>query len=59
MSLGEGFRVGFRAVAGEGFLWKLREKRKGLGRVGGWGGVVCGQAKEPASQCASFAETTL
>ena len=37
---GEGFRVGFRGVAGVGFLLKMREKGKGVGRVGGvgWGG---------------------
>ena len=38
------------------FLWKMREKGEG----GGEGvGVGWGQAKEPASQCASFVETTL
>ena len=38
------------------FLWKTREKGKGMKRVGG---VGWGPAKEPASQCASFVETTL
>ena len=37
-------------------LWKRGEKGKGVGRVGG---VGWGQTKEPASQCASFVETTL
>ena len=32
--------------AGWAFLWKVRGKGKGVGRVG------CGQAREPASQCA-------
>ena len=45
-------------VGGRGsvLLWKIREKGKGVGRVGevGWG-----PAKEPASQSASFAETPL
>ena len=50
MSLGEGFRFGFRGVAGVVFLWKIRQKGKGVGRVGG---VGWGQAKEPASQCAT------
>ena len=38
------------------FLWKMREEGKGVGRAGevGWG-----QAKEPASQCASFVEIAL
>ena len=51
-----GFGVGFRGAGGVVFLWKMREKGKGVGRVGG---VGWGQAKEPASQCASFVETTL
>ena len=38
MSLGEGFWFGFRGVAGVVFLWKMREKGEGVGRVGGWGG---------------------
>ena len=38
------------------FLWKIREKGKGVGRGGG---VGWGQAKEPASQCASFVDATL
>ena len=37
------------------FLWKIREKGKGEGGVGVRVGA---QAKEPASQCASFVETT-
>ena len=32
--LGEGFGVGFRGVVGAVFLWKMREKGKGVGRVG-------------------------
>ena len=44
MSLGEGSGVGFRGVVGGGFP---------VGEVG-WG-----PAKEPASQCASFVDTTL
>ena len=47
MSLGEGFGVGVRWGVGGGFLWKMRGKGEGGGRVGGWG-----QAKEPESQCA-------
>ena len=39
MSLGEGFGVGLRGVEGGAvFLWKAREKGKGVGRVGRWGG---------------------
>ena len=38
VSLGEGFGVGFRrVVGGGGFLWKIKEKGKGVGRVGGVG----------------------
>ena len=37
MSLGEGFGVGFRWVAGGGF--PVRTKGKGDGEHGGWGGV--------------------
>ena len=54
MSLGEGVRVGFRGVTGVVFIWKMRAEGKGVGGGGGWG-----QAKEPASQCASLVETTL
>ena len=38
-------------MVGGGFLWKMREKGKGVEKVEGgvgWGGL----AKEPASQCA-------
>ena len=56
MSLGERFRVGFRGVAGVGFSLENEGKGEGggEGRGRGWG-----QAKELASQCASFVETTL
>ena len=34
VSLGEGFRVWFRGVAGVAFLWKTRAKGKRVKRVG-------------------------
>ena len=56
MSLAKGFGVWFGWVVGGGF--PLDNQGKGEG--GGEGGrVVWGPAKEPASQCASFVETTL
>ena len=45
VSLGEGFRVGFRGVAGVVLLWKMREKGKGVGRVGGGVGTAKGTGK--------------
>ena len=53
VSLGAEFGVEFRGVV---FLWKIREKGKGKGRVGGWGGRP---AKEPASQCARICQNYL
>ena len=47
LSLGEGFGVGFRGWWGVAFLWKMREKGEGVGRVG-----VVGTCKGTASQCA-------
>ena len=49
MSLGESGSGGW----GGGFPVAIMEKGEGVGRVGGLG------AKEPASQRASFVETTL
>ena len=43
--LGEGFGVGFRVVVGEGFLWKMCEKGKGVRRVGGGVGTGKGTGK--------------
>ena len=45
VSLKEGFGVGFRWVGGVVFLWKRREKRKGLGTVGGGVGTRRGAGK--------------
>ena len=50
MSLGEGFGVGFRWVAGGGSPVDMREEREGVG----WG-----QAKEPPSQCAHVCQNYL
>ena len=55
MSLGRGLGSGSGEWQGVAFLWKMREKGKGVGRVGGMG---WGEAKEATSQCASFVETT-
>ena len=55
MSLGEGFRVGFRWVVGGGFPVENQGKGEGGGEVG----CGVGTGKEPASECASFVETTL
>ena len=57
MSSREGFGVGFRKVVGGGFPVEHVGKGEGVGWGVGWGWG--GQAKEPASQCASFVETTL
>ena len=55
MSLGYGFGVGLRGVAGEWvFLWKIREKREGGGGIGTGKGTG-----KSLTQCASFVETTL
>ena len=54
LSLGKGFGVGFRGWWGAVSCGKKRENGEGVS-----GGVGGGQAKEPASQCASFVETTL
>ena len=56
LSLKEGFGVGFRGVVGGGFPVEDEGKGEGVGSVGG---VGWGPAKELASQCASFVETTL
>ena len=44
MSLGEGLGVGFRGGGGF-FLWKIREKGKGVGMLGGGEGTGKGTRK--------------
>ena len=53
MFLGEGFGAG-SVGGGGGSCGKMRHKGKGVARVAGVGW----QAKEPASQCTSFVETS-
>ena len=59
MCLGGGClgRVHRGGGGGLAFLWKMKEKGEGVGRIGG--GVGVGTFKGTASQCASFVETTL
>ena len=56
MSLGEGFGVGSRWAVGGGFPVENKGKGQGGGEDAGWGRD---RQKEPASQSASFVETTL
>ena len=54
---GVGVWVGLRGVVGVGFpLANIKGKRGGGGEGGGWDRD---RQRKPASQCASFVETTL